>query len=205
MYRLTYTCRLCRGSFLEPAKTLKNSEVRRVTGKCGLRSLTAPQLCGHDLGTELTNATNDELDAWLGIVQRLGSAWRPWEQSPGEREHQETQRSFGTLLKSAFTGAPGEGAGLLPVVELIRFNTPGAIGVTPRDVDRAWFITHPLTRELLPLDEGESQSVTEVVRKQYEGVRRMRETVLTHSARKGAARVEIANTDRSTKVTEVEH
>ena len=164
-YIFTYTCCLHRGSLLEATKTLRNSEVRRVVGKCMFRSLTVPQHFGHDRGPELTNAINDEMDALLGIVQRLGSAWRPWEQSPVEREHQETQRSLGTLLKSVFTCAPGEWAGLLPVVEFIRFNTPGAAGVTPRDLDRSWSIASPLERELLPLDEGESQSVAEVVRK----------------------------------------
>ena len=144
------------------------------------------------------------MDALLGIVQRLGSAWRPWEQSPTEGEHQETQRSLGTLLKSVFTCAPGEWAGLLPVVEFIRFNTPGAAGVSPRDLDRSWSIASPLERELLPLDEGESQSVAEVVRKQFDGFRRMRETVLAHRAREGAARVEIANKGRSTKIMEVD-
>ena len=111
---------------------------------------------------------NSERDALLGIGQRLSSAWRPWEQAPTERGHQETQRSLGTLLKSVFTCAPGEWAGLLPVVEFIRVNTPGAAGITPRDLERAWPIVSPFERELLPLDEGESQSVAEVVRQQFE-------------------------------------
>ena len=55
----------------------------------------------------------------------------------------------------------------------------------------------------MPLDEGESQSVSEVVRQQFEGFRRMRETVLAHRAREGAARVEIANKGRSTEIMDV--
>ena len=107
-YIFTYTCCLNRGSLLELTKHLRSSEVRRVIEKCMFRSLTVPQLFGHDRGTELTNADNDDMDALRGIVQRLGSAWRPWEQAPTEREQQETQRSSGTLLKPVFTCAPGE-------------------------------------------------------------------------------------------------
>ena len=83
-YIFTYTCCLHRGSLLEPTNSLENSEVRRVMGKCIFRSLTVPQLFGHDRGPALTNTVNDEMDARLGIVQRSGAAWRPWEQSPTE-------------------------------------------------------------------------------------------------------------------------
>ena len=119
---------------------------------------------GHDRGSELSNVMNEELTALLGVTRRLSGAWRPWELGPCEREHQETQRSLGMLLSEIVRCAPEEWSTLLPVVEFIRFNTPGKFGLTPRDLEKSWSLASPLERELLPLEPAVGETVTELAK-----------------------------------------
>ena len=50
---------------------------------------------------------------------------------------------------------------LLHVVEFIIYNTPGPSGFTPRDIDRRWSVSLPLERELMPLNVGSLEPVSE--------------------------------------------
>ena len=61
----------------------------------------------HDRGKEFVNALMEELWGLLDVEQRLGSAWRPVEQTLVERSHQEIQKELGIFLHEVFDCAPG--------------------------------------------------------------------------------------------------
>ena len=111
-YMFTYTCMVCLGSYLVAVKNLTHQEVRRAMITCVLRSLTIPWYLGHDGGPEFTSLLFQELESLLDIHTRVGTRWRPTEQAPVEREHQETQRSLGMLLHEVVRFSPGEWAAL---------------------------------------------------------------------------------------------
>ncbi len=75
-----------------------------------------------------------------GILQtcpRPGTPWRPVEQAPFERDHQEFQKLEGCFVFDVFESFPGEWDEMLPFLELCRMNLPCPVtGVTPRDLDR---------------------------------------------------------------------
>ena len=77
---------------------------------CVLRSLTIPWYLGHDGGPEFTSLLFQELESLLDIHTRVSTRWRPTEQAPVEREHQETQRSPGMLLHEVVRCSPVGGA-----------------------------------------------------------------------------------------------
>ena len=89
-YIFTYTCMVCLGSYLVAVKNLTHQEVRRAMITCVLRSLTIPWYLGHDGGPEFTSLLFQELESLLDIHTRVGTRWRPTEQAPVGREHQET-------------------------------------------------------------------------------------------------------------------
>ena len=135
---------LTNAAILIPVMNLEPSEVRRAISTAVCRMGTIPRYWSHDQGPEFDNHVNRELAAMYGTTVRVGSAWRPWEQSPVEREHLEEQRILGALLGEVFRCHPGEWATLLPLVEFIRMNTPGKNGLTPRDLLCSWSIASPL-------------------------------------------------------------
>ena len=144
VYVLTYSDLLSGGSILEPITQLRHNDFRRAFSRALMRSGTFPVVCRSDRGSEMRNLMMFELNALLGVRQRFGQEWRPVEQAVVEREHQETQKYLGILLFEVFRCMPGELGDLLPVVEFIRYNTPGRTGLTPRDVDRQWSVSSPL-------------------------------------------------------------
>ncbi len=79
-----------------------------------------------------------------------------------ERDHQEFQKLGGCFVFDVFKSFPGKWVEMLPFLELCRNNPPCSVtGVTPRDLDRAWSITTPLERELLPADRGALVSISD--------------------------------------------
>ena len=59
------------------------------------------------------------------------------------------------LVNDIFKSLPNETGELLHIVEFIIYNTPGAHGFTPRDIDRRWSLSLPFQRELQPLQVNE--------------------------------------------------
>merc|ERR1712159_761704 len=102
------------------------------------------------------------------------------EQGLVEVSHQETQRVMGILVRDAVKCFPYEFGELLRVVEFIIYNTPGAHGFTPRDIDRRWSLTSPLERALQPFQVQEFEPVTEYIRKLFRVYREIKVKVLTH-------------------------
>ena len=82
---------------------------------------------------------------------------------------------------------------LLPLVDFTRFNTPGTAGITPRDLDRAWSAASPLERELTLLDENPAENLTDVVSRQLEGFRTVRELVLSQRSQTSQRTAALAN------------
>ena len=68
-------------------------------------------LVAHDRGKEFVNALMEELWSLLNVEQRLGSAWRPVEQTVVERAHQEEQKELDICFHGVFECAPGHGRG----------------------------------------------------------------------------------------------
>ena len=167
---------------------------------CILKSLTIPWYLGHDGGPEFVSLAFREIEALLAIRTRDGHRWRPTEQTPVEREHQEVQKSLSILLHEIVRCSPGEWAELLPLVEYIRFLTPNAYGITPRDLDRCWGIGTSVERDLaLMATQNPLEPLTEVARRQFSAFRRVRDSMLQSKARDANRRVDITNRHRSAR------
>ena len=110
---------------------------------------------------------------------------------------------MGILLHGVFAAAPGEWAALLPIVEFVRFNTPAAHGLTPRDFDRGWSASSPLERELGVFDAGPAESAIDVVRRQLDAFRRVRQVTLEHRAKVAERYVALANRTRTSRLPEL--
>ena len=93
------------------------------------------------------------------------------EQGLVEVSHQETQRVMGILVKDVMKCFPYESGELLRVVEYIVYNTPGAHGYTPRDIDRRWSLASPLERALQPFTVSEMEPISDYVSKLYSNYR----------------------------------
>ena len=107
-----------------------------------------PNLIRTDRGPEFKNAIMQEYCALIGVGHRFGTPWRPVEQGLVEGLHKETQKVFVMLVYDIMKCLPNEVGELLHVVEFIVYNTPGAHGFTPRDIDRRWSASSHLEREL---------------------------------------------------------
>ena len=103
----------------------------------------------------------------IGIGRRFGTPWRPMEQGLVEGKHVQTQRILGMLVKDVMKCFPSEVGELYHVVEFVIYNTPGAHGFTPRDIDRRWSVSAPLERELQPFQVGEFEPVQDYVSNLY--------------------------------------
>ena len=77
---------------------------------------------------------------------------------------------------------PNEVGELLHVVEFIVYNTPGAHGFTPRDIDRRWSVASPLERELQPFQVQEFEPVEDYVRNLFRNYRELKVKVLMHKS-----------------------
>ena len=117
---------------------------------CMLRSGTVATLVRSDRGPELKNAIMAEYTSMVGMGHRFGTPWRPMEQGLVEGKHVETLKVMGMLVKDVMQCFPNETGELQYVVEYIVYNTPGAHGYTPRDIDRRWSMSTSLERELQP-------------------------------------------------------
>ena len=98
-----------------------------------------------------------------------------------------------------FECAPGQWGELPPLAEFVLWNTPGKIGLSPRDLVMSWYIASPLERELLPLELPRRDSVSDVAAAQLEQVRRLRARHLVLKFKEGNRRAELANRSRSSR------
>ena len=160
---------------------------------CVIRAKTIPCLAGHDGDVAFLNLLFEELEALLDIDDATGRRYRPTEQAPVERAHQEVQRSLGMLLQEVVRCMPGEWGQCVPIVEWIKYNTPSRCGLTPRDIDKGWSIVSPLERELLPLEPAGAETVSEVARTQFQAFGKVRAIMLQSKYRDGQRRAELAN------------
>merc|ERR1711981_1458904 len=91
-----------------PARQTQRRRARATSRFCRVAvgsyrtPLLRTSLLGSDRGPELWNLCIQELEAILGIVARPGTGWRPVEQAPVEREHQEFRRLEGAFIQDIF-------------------------------------------------------------------------------------------------------
>ena len=198
-YSMTYVCCLCHGTLLDRAPRANATEARRMFATCMLRSGTIPTMCRSDRGPELKNAIMTEYMSLIGIGRRFGTPWRPMEQGLVEGKHVQTQRILGMLVKDVMKCFPTEVGELYHVVEFVIYNTPGAHGFTPRDIDRRWSVSAPLERELQPFQVGEFEPVQDYVSNLYKAYREIRVRVLKYLKQSAEKRAELANRWRKHK------
>ena len=137
-----------------------------------------------DRGPEIWNSLMRELYALLRVFPRPGTGFRPVEQAPIEREHQEFRKLEGAFLHDIFKGFPTEWDEMLIFAEHIRNNTPvRKTGVTPRDLDKKWSLASPLERELICYDESAQMAVSDIAKKQFQDWQLLRGIVLQHLGR----------------------
>ena len=129
-YVLTWICVTTGAPLFEPMQSTRHSCLRRAAFRCAARAKTWPMLVASDRGKEFANQLMEELWSLLNVNQRLGSSWRPVEQSLVERSHKEEQKEIGIFLHSVFECAPGHWAELLPLAEFVIWNTPGKTGLS---------------------------------------------------------------------------
>ena len=158
---------------------------------------TIPCLAGHDGDKAFLNLLFEDLESLLDIDDVTGHKYRPTEQAPVEREHQEAQRSLGMLLQEVVRCMPGEWGQCVPIVEWIRYNTPSRCGITPRDLDKGWSIVSPLERDLLPFEPARAETVSETARTQFDAFRKVRTVMLQYKIKEGRRRAELANRVRT--------
>ena len=170
---------------------------------CVFRSGRIPSLIRSDRGPELKNALMAEFCSLLGVGHRFGTPYRPVEQGLVEGLHKETQKIMGMLVHDVFKTLPNETGELLHVVEFIVYNTPGAHGFTPQDIDRRWSLSLPLQRELTPFQVNEFEPLEDYVRNCFRMYRELKVKVLTHLQSKSLERSELANRFRRAKGIQV--
>ena len=147
----------------------------------------------------MKNELMKEYCALMGIGRRFGTPWRPVEQGLVEGLHRETQKVFGMLVVDIMRCLPNEVGELMHLVEFVIYNTPGAHGYTPRDIDRRWSLTTALERELQPFQVQEFEPLDDYVRKLFRTYRDIKVKVMTHLQSKSLERAELANRFRKGK------
>lgn len=198
-YTLTYVCCLCHGVLLEKTMTCNAREVRRMFACCIFRSGKIPSMLRSDRGPEMKHALMEEFCNLVGIGRRMGTPWRPVEQGLVEGLHRETQKIYGMLVHDIMKCLPNEVGELLHVVEFIIYNTPGAHGYTPRDIDRRWSLATGLDKELQPFQVQEFEPVLQYVQQLFRAYREIRIQILTHLQDQTYKRTELANRFRRSK------
>ena len=127
-----------------------------------------------------------------GIKQRFAMSLRPCEMGSNERMHQEVQKTLHVLIKEVARGETDEWSELLPLVEYILDNTPGAHGYTPRDLERSWSLGLDLEKDLVR-ESLRFEPVTEWAQKQFSQFASLAAKVRTHWEKASAARAKLAN------------
>ena len=94
---------------------------------------------------------------------------------------------------------PYESGELLRVVEYVIYNTPGAHGFTPRDIDRRWSLASPLERALQPFTVNQFEPMTEYVAKLFANYRDIWVKVTSHIKDTAQKRADLANRFRKGK------
>ena len=108
---------------------------------------------------------------------------------------------MGILVHGVFKAFPGEWGELLPVVEFLLYKTPQRnTGLTPRDLDRAWSLSTPLERELLPFQLAESEPLSEMAQRQFGDWRRLRDLVKELIGREARRTQTLVNRHRPDKL-----
>ena len=106
---------------------------------------------------------------------------------------------MGILVKDVMKCFPYESGELLRVVEYIVYNTPGAHGYTPRDIDRRWSLASPLERALQPFTVSEMEPISDYVSKLYSNYRDIWVKVTSHMKDAAQKRADLANRYRKGK------
>ena len=115
---------------------------------------------------------------------------------PNERVHQECQKILGFMLNDVARAQANEWSEYLPVVEFVIAVTPGAHGWCPRDLSRRWSIANPLERELLALDLGSFEDMSQYTKELFKGYREVKANVLDHLRKSSQVRADLANRHR---------
>jgi hypothetical protein len=110
---------------------------------------------------------------------------------------------MGALLSEVVRCHPGEWAQVLPLVEFIRYNTPGRSGLTPRDRCCAWSVASPLEKDLLVGEHSPKESLTDGVRTLFESWRLIRNASQKVRAQEAIKRRDSTNRRRGGRYPEV--
>ena len=121
------------------------------------------------------------------------------EQGLVENSHKETQKVYGMLVTYVMRCFPNEVEGLTYVVEFIIYNTPGAHGLTPRDLGRRWSAATPLERVLHPFQVPEFEPASDYVSRLFRTYRAVRNDVVAKLYASAEKRQELANRFRKPK------
>ena len=92
-----------------------------------------------------------------------------------------------------------ETGALLHVVEFIVYNTPGAHGYSPRDIDRRWSLSTPLEKELQPFVVNQFEPLSEHTRKLFANCKQIRVRVLGWLREASEKRASLQNRFRRNK------
>ena len=149
-----------------------------------------------DRGQEFKSAIFEEYCSLMGMRHHVSAAMRPCEMGPNERVHQECQKILGFMLNDVARGQANEWSEYLPVVEFVIAVTPGAHGWCPRDLSRKRSAASPLERELLSLEVGSFENMTQYTRDLFKSYREVKADVMEHLRKSSAVRAELANRHR---------
>ncbi|CAL1170400.1 unnamed protein product [Cladocopium goreaui] len=193
-YTLTYLDCLSHAVQIEPLRSLTHAEVRRAFARCIFRARTVPTLVRSDRGPEFKNAMMAEFCALMGLgsKQKFAMSMRPCETGSNERMHQEVQKTLHIIIKEVVRGETDEWSELLPLVEYILDNSPGAHGYTPRDLERSWSLSLDLEKDLIR-ESLQFEPVSEWARKQFETFAKLSTKIKRHWENASAARAKLAN------------
>ena len=106
---------------------------------------------------------------------------------------------LGILVLHVVRCWPAEWLELLPAVEFLIYNTPGAYGYTPRDIDRRWSLAIQLEKELQPFQVSEFGPISDWARNLFRTYRTLRGNVIRWEAEASEHRASLANRFRNKK------
>ena len=128
----------------------------------------------------------------LGSKQKFAMSMRPCETGSNERMHQEVQKTLHIIIKEVVRGETDEWSELLPLLEYILDNSPGAHGYTPRDLERSWSLSLDLEKDLIR-ESLQFEPVSEWARKQFETFAKLSTKIKKHWENASSARAKLAN------------
>jgi hypothetical protein len=103
------------------------------------------------------------------------------------------------MVKDTTERYPNERGELQYVVEFVIYNTPGAHGYTPRDIDRRWGLATTLETELQPFTVNEFEPMSEYVASLFRPHREVRVLFLGFLQDSSCEWAEMANRFRTSK------